>query len=131
MVGRVLLVDDEESVLELEKEILQSRRLTVLTAQSGQEAMDILQHESVDIVVTDLKMPGEITGRALYQWIRKNRPALGQRVVFTMSDANDQESREFFESSGCPNIQKPFEVDLFWRIVQRALLQPETAVIKR
>ena len=131
VVGRVLLVDDEESVLELEKEILQSRRLTVLTAQSGQEAMDILQHESVDIVVTDLKMPGEITGRALYQWIRKNRPALGQRVVFTMSDANDQESREFFESSGCPNIQKPFEVDLFWRIVQRALLQPETAVIKR
>jgi PAS domain S-box-containing protein len=129
--GRVLLVDDEESVLELESEILQSRKLTVLTARSGQEAIYVLQRESVDMVVTDMKMPGEINGRALYQWIRKHRPALGQRVVFTVSDADHQESREFFESSGCPNIQKPFEVDVFWRIVQRVLLQPETAAIKR
>jgi two-component system NtrC family sensor kinase len=129
--GRVLLVDDEESVLELEKEILQSRRLTVLTARSGKEAMEVLQRESVDLVVTDMKMPGEISGRTLYQWIRDQRPPLAQRVVFTMSDANDEDSRDLFESSGCPYIQKPFEVDVFWRVVQRSLLQPETAVIKR
>ena len=131
IIGRILLVDDEESVLELEKEILQSRRLTVLTARSGKEAIEVLQHESVDVVVTDMKMPGDIAGRALYQWILNQRPLLAQRVVFTMSDANDQDSRDFFESSGCPYIQKPFEVDMFWRVVQRSLLQPETAAIKR
>jgi PAS domain S-box-containing protein len=131
IVGRVLLVDDEESVLELEKEILQSRRLTVLTARSGKEAMEVLQRESVDLVVTDMKMPGEISGRMLYHWIRDQRLPLEQRVVFTMSDANDEDARDLFESSGCPYIQKPFEVDVFWRIVQRSLLQPETAVIKR
>jgi two-component system NtrC family sensor kinase len=129
--GRVLLVDDEESVLGLEKEILQSRRLTVLTARSGKEAMEVLQRESVDLVVTDMKMPGEISGHTLYQWIRDQRPPLAQRVVFTMSDANDEDARDLFESSGCPYIQKPFEVDVFWRVVQRSLLQPETAVIKR
>jgi two-component system NtrC family sensor kinase len=129
--GRVLLVDDEESVLELEKEILQSRRLTVLTARSGKEAMEVLQNESVDLIVTDMKIPGEITGRLLYQWIRDQRPQLAPRVVFTMSDANDEDSRDLFESSGCPYVQKPFEVDVFWRVVQRSLLQPETAVIKR
>jgi PAS domain S-box-containing protein len=128
--GRVLLVDDEESVLELESEILQSRRLTVLTARSGKEAMEILERESVDLVVTDFKMPGEKSGRELHQWIRENRPALAHRVVFTTSDADDQESRQFFESTGCPNIQKPFEVDVFWRIIQRALLVRETAAIK-
>ncbi|HEY4837752.1 MAG TPA: ATP-binding protein, partial [Candidatus Acidoferrales bacterium] len=131
LAGRVLLVDDEESVLELEKEILQSRGLTVLTARSGKEAMEALQRESVDLVVTDMKMPGETTGRALYKWIRDQRPPLAQRVVFTMSDANDEDSRDLFESSGCPHIQKPFEVDVFWRVVQRELLQPETTVIKR
>jgi CheY-like chemotaxis protein len=93
--------------------------------------MEVLQRESVDLVVTDMKMPGEISGRTLYQWIRDQRPPLAQRVVFTMSDANDEDSRDLFESSGCPYIQKPFEVDVFWRVVQRSLLQPETAVIKR
>jgi two-component system, NtrC family, sensor kinase len=131
VVGRVLLVDDEESVLELEREILQSRRLTVLTARSGKEAMEVLERESVDLVVTDMKMPGEVTGRALYEWVREHRPALSHRVVFTMSDSDDQESRELFDSSGCTHIQKPFEVDVFWRIVQRSLAQPETAAIKR
>jgi len=131
VVGKVLLVDDEESVLELEREILQSRRMTVLTARSCKEAIEILQGESVDMVVTDLMVPGEITGRALHQWIREHRPLLASRVIFTMSDANHQESREFFESCGCPNIQKPFEVDAFWRTVQRSLLLPESAIIKR
>jgi CheY-like chemotaxis protein len=129
--GKVLLVDDEESVLELQREILQSRRMTVLTARSGKEAIEILQGESVDMVVTDLKMPGEISGRALYQWIREHRPSLAPRVTFTMSDADDQESREFFESFGCPNIQKPFEVEDFWKVILRSLLLPETAIIKR
>lgn len=129
--GRILLVDDEESVLELEREILQSRLLTVLAARNGKEAIETLQREPVDLVVTDMKMPGEVTGRALYQWIREYRPALAQRVVFTMSDANDQESRELFESSGCPHIQKPFEVDGFWRVIQRSLMVPDPAVVKR
>ena len=131
VLGKVLLVDDEESVLELEREILQSRRITVLTARSGKEAIEVLQGESVDMVVTDMKMPGEISGRALYQWIREHRSSLASRVAFTMSDADDAGSREFFESFGCPNIQKPFEVENFWRMVQRSLLLPETAIIKR
>jgi two-component system NtrC family sensor kinase len=131
VLGRVLLVDDEESLLELECEILQSRRLTVLTARSGKEAIEVLEQATVDLVVTDMKMPGEITGRALYEWIREHRPALANRVVFTMSDSSDQEARDLFESSGCPHVQKPFEVDSFWRIVQRSLLQQETAIIKR
>jgi two-component system NtrC family sensor kinase len=131
VLGRVLLVDDEESVLELEREILQTRQLTVLTARSGKEAIELLEHASVDLVVTDMKMPGEITGRALYEWVRERRPALEHRVVFTMSDSNDRDSRDLLESSGCPHIQKPFEVDDFWRIVQRSLLQPDTLTIKR
>jgi CheY-like chemotaxis protein len=115
----------------LEREILQSRRIVVLTARSGKEAIEILQGESVDMVVTDLKMSGEISGRALYQWIREQRSALAPRVIFTMSDADDQESRDFLASRGCPNIQKPFEVDDFWKVIQRSLLLPETATVKR
>jgi PAS domain S-box-containing protein len=130
IVARVLLVDDEESVLELEREILRSRQLTALTARSGREAIDLLEREAVDLIVTDMKMPGEVTGRVLYEWIRTNRPALAHRVVFTMSDATDQESVDLFESSGCKHVQKPFEVDAFWKTVRHTLNQPEIVVAK-
>jgi two-component system NtrC family sensor kinase len=128
--GRVLVVDDEEAVLELEREILVGRRLSVITARSGREAVDLLERERVDLVVTDLKMPGEVTGRTLYEWIRAHRPELAHRVVFMMSDANSNESADLLERTGCPNIQKPFEVESFWQVIRGVLRQPESAAIK-
>jgi len=128
--GRVLLVDDEEAVLSLEKEILESRSIKVVTASNGQEALAQLAREQVDLVVTDLKMPGEITGRALYEWIRKHRPDLEHRVVFTMSGAQVNGTVEFLQATGVPYIQKPFEVEKFWSLVQKVLRQREAATLK-
>ncbi len=128
--GRVLVVDDEEAVLELEREILVGRRLSVITARNGREAVDLLEREHVDLVVTDMKMPGEVTGRTLYEWIRAHRPELAHRVVFMMSDANSNESSDLLERTGCPNIQKPFEVEAFWKVIRAALRQLESASIK-
>ena len=128
--GRVLVVDDEEAILELEREILVGRRISVITAKSGREAVDLLEREHVDLVVTDLKMPGEVTGRTLYEWIRAHRPELAHRVVFMMSDANSNESADLLERTGCPNIQKPFEVDAFWNVIRSVLRLPESASIK-
>jgi hypothetical protein len=78
-----------------------------------------------------MKMPGEISSSSLYEWIRENRPELAQRVVFTMSDAGALESTALLERSGAPHIQKPFEVDSFWRVVRQALRDAETAVITK
>jgi PAS domain S-box-containing protein len=129
--GRILLVDDEESILELERAILEGRYLTVILARNGEEALEALKKEKVDLVVTDMKMPGEISSSSLYEWIREHRPELAQRVVFTMSDAGALESAALLERSGAPHIQKPFEVDSFWRVVRQALREAETAVITK
>ncbi len=123
--GRVLLVDDEEPVLGLEKEILESRGITVCTARTGQQAIEVLSKQTVDAVVTDMKMPGAISGRALYEWIQQHQPELANRMIFTMSDAaHDAATRKLVES-GVTFIQKPFEVEAFWSAVQRALRQSE------
>jgi PAS domain S-box-containing protein len=128
--GTVLLVDDEESVLGLEKEILEGRALSVLTACTGHQALGILQQEAVDLVVTDMKMPGAVSGYELYRWVRHHRPELLHRVIFTMSDAaNDPLARELLEN-GVVFLQKPFEVAKFWEAVQQMLRHTEPVAAK-
>jgi len=129
--GRVLLVDDEEAVLELEREILNSHCLSVKMVRSGREAQEHLDREPVDLVITDLKMPGDVTGRDLYNWISQRHPELAGRVVFTMSDARTEEIAALLEESGCPFLQKPFEVEKFLGMVRQALGQTNVSALKR
>lgn len=128
--GRVLLVDDEEAVLGLEKEILESRALSVTAVRTGEEAMNLLSAENVDLIVTDMKMPGQVSGIALYEWVQQNRPDLARRVVFTMSDAANDTASSALRDSGVTCVQKPFEVETFWGVIQRTLREAETADVK-
>jgi two-component system NtrC family sensor kinase len=129
--GIVLLVDDEESVLELEQEILKGKCLAVKAARNGRDALEILARETVDLVVTDLKMPGEVSGADLYYWINKQQPARPTRVIFTMSDARTDEVRSLLEESGCAYLQKPFNVEEFLRVIRHVLteMQPASPVV--
>ena len=91
----------------------------------------MLSKQSVDAVVTDMKMPGAISGRALYEWIQQHQPELANRMIFTMSDAtHDAATRKLIES-GVTFIQKPFEVEAFWNAVQRTLRQGQPAEAAR
>src|SRR5688572_29839516 len=54
----VLVVDDEEPILEAVAKVLQKEEMVVLCAKNGQEALDVLRRQPVDVMVTDLRMPG-------------------------------------------------------------------------
>ncbi len=129
--GRILLVDDETAVLELEQEILKGRCQWVKAVGSAAEALRVLEQDPVDLVVTDLKMPGEISTRDLYQWIAKRQPELANRVIFTVSDARNQEVADLLKESGCSHIQKPFQVASFLQVIRQALEQHPAAILKR
>lgn len=120
-VGSVLLVDDEEAVLELEQEVLRGHCAAVHAVRTGQEAIDWLARHPVDIVITDLKMPGEITGREIYAWIEREKPELLPRLLYTVSDAGTPDVRAFLESTGCLFIQKPFRMEEFLARVRQVL----------
>jgi DNA-binding NtrC family response regulator len=100
-------------------------------ARNGREALQLLEREGVDLIVTDTKMPGEVTGRGVYEWVCVHKPELAHRIIFTMSDAHGIESVALQEQTGCPHIQKPFKVESFWRLVRRALVEVESAAVKR
>jgi CheY-like chemotaxis protein len=74
----ILLVDDEPSVLDTVRLMLERTGFAVSTANSGMEAIRMLRRETVDLVITDLLMP-EMDGIELINFLHKNFPGL--RVV--------------------------------------------------
>jgi PAS domain S-box-containing protein len=119
--GRVLLVDDEDSVLEFESEVLTSAGAEVTAINQGDAAIAALQHSVFDAVILDGKMPGGWSGFDIYYWLRDNRPGLDGRVVFAMSNFDDPQLHMLIEQHHVPYLIKPFEVVDLIASVRRVL----------
>jgi PAS domain S-box-containing protein len=79
--ARILVVDDNQGVLEEAVEQLTSLGYRVVSASSGAEALELLEREEgVDLLFTDVVMPGELAGRALAARAMEMRPGL--KVLF-------------------------------------------------
>jgi len=76
-VKNVLIVDDEQNLLLSLKDGLSHHKdsFQIITAHNGREAVVVLLSSSIDLLVTDLKMP-EMDGFALLAWVGSNRPKL-------------------------------------------------------
>jgi two-component system NtrC family sensor kinase len=123
----VLLVDPEESLLLLEQEVLISGGATAKVARTAEEAIAILSRDSVDMVVSDISLPGQTSTAGLYRWIKDNRPELASRVLLTASNAGDA-AAEILRSSGCPVLAKPFPLEELTRAVQSVLSGPVPSI---
>jgi response regulator RpfG family c-di-GMP phosphodiesterase len=77
----VLCVDDEPNILSALRRTLRADRHRVLIAQSGPEALDLLEREPVDIVISDMRMPG-MDGAALLERVHQRWPS-NIRVLLT------------------------------------------------
>jgi two-component system NtrC family sensor kinase len=106
---RVLVVDDEEAVRSVLERVLTSFGFRVTTVASAEEARDLFQKDSFDIVLCDLRMPG-LGGPGLYDWVSARDPQLVKRMVFCTGDTVSQEAREFIRRTKCRVVSKPFNV---------------------
>ncbi len=106
---RVLVVDDEESIRMLLKEILRLDRHRVVTASSGQEAAQRVAGEPFDVIITDMKMPG-MDGAAFYRQVREHDPDLARRMIFITGDTVSPDTRAFLQRVSNPVLSKPFKM---------------------
>jgi len=102
-----LVVDDEPDLLDAITAILQRDGYEVLTALSGAAAKDILVERDIDLLLSDLRMPG-LDGPGLFAWVKVERPALAQRTAFLTGDTLGAEAVRFLTRAGRPFIEKPF-----------------------
>jgi CheY-like chemotaxis protein len=62
-----------------------------------------------DVITVDLRLSG-LSGRALFERLERELPALAARVIFITGDIGDADSEAFLERSGRPTLRKPFRV---------------------
>jgi PAS domain S-box-containing protein len=105
--SRVLVVDDENEVAELIRDMLESAGHDVAVAESGAVALELLDTARFDAVVSDLRMP-DMDGAALRSEIVRGHPALARRMLFITGDTLSPGAREFLDGTGCPKLDKPF-----------------------
>lgn len=72
----ILVVDDEEMLRSLLQTLLERDGYRTLSAASVAEARELLREQSVDVIVSDIKMPGE-SGYDLLRYVRENHPDIG------------------------------------------------------
>ncbi|MFL6389479.1 MAG: ATP-binding protein [Terriglobales bacterium] len=125
--GNILLVDDEEAVLDFEREVLSAAGLQVVTVSSGAEAVESLKNEDFDILLLDSKIPGTWSSEQVFQWLQENRPELVPRTVFVLSDVSDPGVRAFVDSTKIFCLVKPFEVSDLLAVVRRTLRRVRAA----
>jgi signal transduction histidine kinase/CheY-like chemotaxis protein len=118
LAGSVLVVDDEPTLVDLQKEILEGLGAVVVGAASGREAIEQLRRRTFDVIVTDLRMPGGVSGQDLFRWVESNVPESAGRFVFVTGDNAGDGSRDFIDSIGARCVMKPFSMDDYVRTLR-------------
>jgi PAS domain S-box-containing protein len=117
----VLLVDDEEMVLQVTRELLECLGYAVVTARSGGEAVELfLEKEGgIDLVILDMIMPG-MSGARTFECLRAIDP--GIRVILSSGYSMAGQAQEIMDR-GCNGfLQKPFRMENLSRKIQEVLL---------
>jgi len=127
--GRILLVDDEQPILELERQALAYAGAEVVGVTSAADAILRLQSESFEAVIADAGIAGDATAADLHRWIAVNRPGLEKHLVLAASSPGDPELRLFVEQTRTLCIAKPFTVPEFLDLARRALETSDDAEV--
>jgi two-component system response regulator PilR (NtrC family) len=126
-VGKILVVDDEQSMREFLAICLRRASHEVVATRSATEALDKLRSEPFDIVVTDLKMPGSLDGLGLLKAIKTgavkpgSTPAIDPEVILVTAYATADTALAAMKQGAYDYLTKPFQVDEINAVIGRAL----------
>src|ERR1700757_2390073 len=108
--GRVLLVEDEEAVLEFERDVLAGAGAQVVALMNVEEAKSRLRAETFDAVIKNGRMPGGWSAIDAHRWVGVACPGLEKKMIFTFSTIAETETKNYLQANGIASLVKPFEV---------------------
>ncbi len=116
----VLIVDDEEDLTWSISKSLQrdGKALEVLCANSGDEAIEIMGKAAVDVLVTDLRMPGK-DGFDLIEFVRSNN--METRIIVITAYGSESIEKKVLAANCCDYLEKPFEITTLKERIYAAL----------
>ena len=108
--GRILLAEEEEAVLQFERDVLVGAGAEVVTLSSEEQVKEHLRQESFDALVINGGVVGGWSAPDIYRWLGDAHPELQKHVLFTFSTVPETEVRDFLQEHTLPSLVKPFEV---------------------
>ena len=122
--ARILVIDDEPAILMLLKRILASAGHEIVTAAEGGSGLQMATTETVDLILSDLSMPGDPSGLQLLAAIRKAKPTCPLVVV---SGYSGQDCMDDCRALGIQDfLPKPFEIMFVRSFVAEILARPRS-----
>ena len=115
--NKILVVDDERSVIKLMENVFRKQGYDTRSAESAEEALEILETEKIHVMFLDLNLPG-MNGVELCREIRKQLPMAliyaitGYASLFELSDCREAGFDDYFK--------KPVEIETLTRTAENA-----------
>lgn len=118
MKNKVLFVDDEEAVRQSWDRYLTQNGFNVVTAEDGKRAVNELTNDAVDVVVSDLRMPG-LDGLELAAWVHDKKP--DTRFILLTGYGNEEVERKARELGVFEFLNKPISPEALSAVITGAL----------
>lgn len=116
--GKILVVDDEESIREFFQIMLKREGYEVLCASQGAEALTLLKRHQVDLVISDIQMP-EMSGMELLAQVKEIDPEIP--MIMITAFGSTETAVEAMKLGAYDYLQKPFKLDEVKIIIRQAL----------
>jgi two-component system, NtrC family, response regulator PilR len=130
--ARILVVDDERSMRELLAIVLRREGYEVVLAEHGKAAIDLLEREPVDLLISDIKMP-DMTGVDVLRAAKKSDQDV--LAIMITAFASTETAVEAMRLGACDYLIKPFDVDLLKMKVREKIenrqIRQENVLLKR
>jgi two-component system, NtrC family, response regulator AtoC len=118
----ILIVDDDQNILKVLKDLLENEGLDALTASDVDAALSILDQRNLDLMITDLKMPGK-SGMDLLTLCQEKRPSLP--MIMITGFGNIEAAVTAMKKGAYDFITKPFDENELLGVVKKALSESE------
>jgi len=118
----LLVVDDEKSICDIVGQYLRMKGYVVTCAGSAEAAIEIIKQNSIDLVLSDIKMPG-MSGVELLKWVREYNRSLP--VVMTTGFPTLDTAIEALKLGAFDYLTKPFHLEEIAEKIKRALINKQ------
>lgn len=106
---KILLVDDEPNIIMSLEYTFKKNNFEVYIARDGQEALDILENQTPDIIILDVMMPN-VDGYATLEKIKENQTLNHCKVIFLSAKNKESDIKKGLDLGASAYMTKPFSL---------------------
>ena len=123
MSKRILVIDDEELIVKSLSKLLEKTGFEVFIIKRGQDAVAIMEEEDVDLIISDIRMPGmdgiETIKNILDVYKQKDSPT--PKIIFITGYADKEAETQAKKLNPAAYIQKPFDISTLVQKINEVL----------